>query len=92
MEWYVKFRDPKEIWKNHPSFLMCEIMYFTLAFLTFVHGKYYYGYYTFKCKQLHSKMTIFGKMFMYCLMGWVVGIPPRIDNFVTIVSFLLNII
>ncbi|KAJ8318265.1 hypothetical protein KUTeg_003356 [Tegillarca granosa] len=38
MEWYVKFRDPKDIWENHPSFLMCEIMYFTLAFLTFVHA------------------------------------------------------
>ena len=38
MEWFVQFRDPTDIWKKHPSFLICEIMFYVIALLTLKHG------------------------------------------------------
>ena len=39
LNWWVKLRPPQEIFKSHASFLYCELSFYLLGFLTFVHGK-----------------------------------------------------
>ncbi|XP_005092334.1 uncharacterized protein LOC101850869 [Aplysia californica] len=38
IEWWIKFRNPKVILKNHESFLYCEIVFYVIGFLTFCHA------------------------------------------------------
>ncbi|KAF8386686.1 hypothetical protein PRIPAC_75828 [Pristionchus pacificus] len=46
-DWFCKYQSPLNIWKNHPSFLAGEILFFILCALTFCHawrhgGRYLY--------------------------------------------------
>ncbi|XP_076459728.1 uncharacterized protein LOC143292920 [Babylonia areolata] len=38
LDWWIKLRSPKEILKNHDTFLYCEISFYVLGFLTFMHA------------------------------------------------------
>lgn len=38
LEWFVSFRNPKEIWHAHWSYLVIEILFFICGFLTFKHA------------------------------------------------------
>lgn len=37
LDWFIKFRDPREIWKAQPTYLMSECTYVMIAILTFIH-------------------------------------------------------
>ncbi|GMR33179.1 hypothetical protein PMAYCL1PPCAC_03374, partial [Pristionchus mayeri] len=46
-DWFCKYQSPLNMWKNHPSFLAGEILFFVLCALTFCHawrhgGRYLY--------------------------------------------------
>ncbi|XP_071503698.1 uncharacterized protein [Diadema antillarum] len=38
LDWFIAFRDPREIWANHQSFLIAEITYHILAVLLVTHA------------------------------------------------------
>ncbi|XP_074649253.1 uncharacterized protein LOC141904554 [Tubulanus polymorphus] len=38
LDWLVHFRNPQEIWQNHSSYLICEVLYYVIALLTFSHA------------------------------------------------------
>lgn len=38
MNWWIAFRDPADIWENHPTFLLGELAFYLLAFLTLLHA------------------------------------------------------
>ena len=49
MAWLVTFRNPLEIIRDEPTFLLCEIEMYMLALLTFLHayrhgGRYLYDW------------------------------------------------
>lgn len=39
LSWFINFRNPIEIWKNEPTFLLCEIVYLLMAAMTLKHGE-----------------------------------------------------
>ncbi|KAG1686835.1 hypothetical protein GQR58_008558 [Nymphon striatum] len=38
LDWFVSFRDPNDIWKNHPSYLVAEVVIYICTFLTIIHA------------------------------------------------------
>ncbi|XP_050391027.1 uncharacterized protein LOC126810101 isoform X1 [Patella vulgata] len=38
VEWWIKFRNPNSIIKDHLSFFYCEVAFYIIAFLTFSHA------------------------------------------------------
>nr|XP_054773215.1 uncharacterized protein LOC129281301 [Lytechinus pictus] len=38
LDWLIAFRDPRDIWTNHRSFLIAEVLYHILAFLLIRHA------------------------------------------------------
>ncbi|XP_001636002.2 uncharacterized protein LOC5515900 isoform X2 [Nematostella vectensis] len=38
VKWFVTFRNPQEIWREEPTFLMCEIVFLLIAAMTFRHA------------------------------------------------------
>ncbi|XP_031574568.1 uncharacterized protein LOC116308317 [Actinia tenebrosa] len=38
LSWFISFRNPIEIWKNEPTFLLCEIVYLLMAAMTLKHA------------------------------------------------------
>ncbi|KAL8608935.1 hypothetical protein ACOMHN_062684 [Nucella lapillus] len=38
MDWWIKFRSPRSLMKSHDTFLYCEITFYILGFLTFLHA------------------------------------------------------
>lgn len=72
MEWWISFRHPQDIWKLHPNFLLGELIFYGLAYLTFQHavrngGRYIYLWFT---TILHGLVVESLSYFM-----------PDIDNF-----------
>ncbi|XP_064652904.1 uncharacterized protein LOC135503238 isoform X2 [Lineus longissimus] len=72
LDWFVAFRDPREIWEKHPTFLLGECMFYLLALLTLVHALRHGGRfaYLWLAVVMHG-LTV--EMVSY----WV----PDIDNF-----------
>ncbi|PVD37869.1 hypothetical protein C0Q70_00471 [Pomacea canaliculata] len=38
LNWWIRFRAPQDILKNHATFLYCEIVFYCLGFLTLLHA------------------------------------------------------
>lgn len=38
LEWWIQFRDPADILKNHATYLYCEVVFYIIGFLTFIHS------------------------------------------------------
>lgn len=38
LDWWIKFRSPQAILKNHASYFYCEIVFYVIGLLTFVHA------------------------------------------------------
>ena len=36
--WLISFRNPIDILRNEPTFLVCELLFYMLAYLTFRHA------------------------------------------------------
>ncbi|XP_077999524.1 uncharacterized protein LOC144452325 [Glandiceps talaboti] len=71
-KWFVAFRDPIDIYKNHPSFLLGELVFYFFAALTFRHawrhgGRYIYLWFAIVAHGLTTE----------CISYFV----PDIDNF-----------
>lgn len=43
LEWWVKFRNPKDILEKHPTFLVGEVYMIINSLLCLCHGKFYYA-------------------------------------------------
>lgn len=43
LEWWVKFRNPKDILEKHPTFLVGEVYMIINSLLCLYHGKFYYA-------------------------------------------------
>ncbi|ESO87411.1 hypothetical protein LOTGIDRAFT_127893, partial [Lottia gigantea] len=71
-EWWIKFRHPSDILKNHASILYCEVAFYVLAFLTLVHALRHGGRY----KWLWLAALLHG-LTVECVSYFL----PDIDNF-----------
>jgi len=72
LDWFIKFRDPREIWKAQPTYLMSECTYVMIAILTFIHSRRVGGRYRFLWLAIWFHGT-----FVECVSYWT----PDIDNF-----------
>ncbi|XP_046568806.1 uncharacterized protein LOC124277179 [Haliotis rubra] len=70
--WWIKFRKADVILKKHDSFLYCEIAFYVMAFLTFIHAMRYGG--RFRWLWLAS---VFHGLTMECVSYFV----PDINNY-----------
>jgi hypothetical protein len=70
--WAITLRDPVDILQNEPTFLACELEFYVLAILTFIHAhRYGYRY------MLLWWTTVAHGLFTECTSYWY----PDIDNF-----------
>jgi len=72
LDWFIRIRDPRDVWKAQPTYLLSEGTFLTVALLTFLHSRRVGG----RFKYLWWA-TIFHGLVVECAAYWL----PDIDNF-----------